>query len=123
MTNCRQCGVPILFGIRPDKLCVECRTLKETPDPLSNRKDLGGIPFQDLKQNDEDERIKIIVNHLIQNPGKIISVMVDYGPAYEGKGDRYAQKVLALAVKAKLVKRIPNFPVEDGETLNFRYDP
>jgi len=99
-------------------LCEECINLRNQPDSLSNRKHLFGVPFKDVKQVDEDGRIKQITTWLAVNPGKTIGVMVDYGPQHQGKADRYIEKVKALLPEAKVVKRFIG-PTPGIETLGF----
>lgn len=117
---CRQCGVPTLGEMNPDGLCVDCADLQKTPDGLSKRKTLMSIPLEDLKQVDEDERIKRISDALKSNPGKIMSLLVDAGPAYHGKGDRYISKIQLICPQVKLVSRFRG-PVKNCETLNLRH--
>lgn len=117
---CRQCGAPILDD-SIDGLCAGCDFLKKNPDPLTKRKELGGVPFRDMKHMGEDERIKFIVEKLKTMPGKNVAVLVDCGPDHQGKGDRYIEKIRALLPSVKLISR--SIIVKDGESLSLRYDP
>ena len=117
MSVCRQCGWPF---VEAEGLCKGCLALKSNPDPLSKRTHLGTIPFQDLKQIDEADRIKTIVGHLIKNPGKKVLVLVDSGDGHQDKGDRYIRQVRQLLPGVQVVGRIPG-PVDNGESIVFRY--
>lgn len=116
---CQQCGVPILLNTGTDQLCEDCFQLKQRPDDLSKRKQMFGVPFEDMKHVDEDGRIKVIVDALKNNPGKLIGFMVDTGPAYQGKGDRYIEKLRAVLPNVKVVSRNPG-PVKGCETIGFK---
>lgn len=116
---CRQCGWPYDIG-KDDGLCPTCRKLKTSPDGLSKRTHLGKVPFQDMKQMDEVDRIKQIIQHLRENPGKRIAVMVDTGEGHADKGDRYIKQVRAGIPSVELVSRAPG-PVPDVETITFKY--
>lgn len=123
MSNfCRQCGVPLLEETKTSGLCDGCHNLKTTPDALSKRKHLGTVPFEDMKQIAEDDRIRKLADHLTRHPGHVVTVIVDFGPAYHGKGDRYLEKLYSILPKVKLISRKAG-PIKDAETLNLRYDP
>lgn len=115
MLSCKQCGVPLLDD-RVEALCDNCIMLRDSPDKLSKRTKIGSIPFQDMKQLDEDNRIKEIVKHIKSNPGRAVLVMVDRGPAYQGKADRYLEKIRTFLPNVRLVDRF-NGPGEEVESL------
>lgn len=117
---CRRCGWP--FGVAPDGLCENCRRLQSKPDELSTSKTFRGVPFQDLKQVDESDRFVEIAACLTRNPGQKIAVMVDTGPGFEDKGDRYIKGVRILAPKTRVVNRFPG-PARNSETIVFTLDP
>lgn len=116
MSACKQCGFPT--GVDDTGLCLNCRQLKAKPDATSKRKELHGVPFDDMKQVEEEQRFVKIAEHLKQNPGKVIAVMVDCGPGYEDKGDRYIRGVRKLVPGVKVVGRQPW--VINGELIKFR---
>jgi len=121
MKPCKQCGWPFEVGTH-DGLCPNCRKLQANPDALSKRTTLGGIPFKDLKQLDESERITQIVAFLKAWPGKNIAIVVDCGEGYSDKGDRYIKAVREKLPGVKLISRSPG-PVKDGEMITFRNAP
>lgn len=116
MSSCRQCGWP---WIERDGLCRTCLELRAHPDPLSKRTTLGKIPFQDMKQLDEADRITLIVGHLKKHPGKDIAVLVDCGEGHADKGDRYIKAIREQMPSVKLIKRSPG-PIPEGETIILR---
>lgn len=114
--NCRQCGVPLLLKTLTG-LCEECFQWSLKPDGLPKMKSLYGVPFEDMKHLDEDERIKKIAEILKRMPGKIVGVMVDKSPAYQGKGDRWIEKIKSLVPGVRVKDRFDG-PVKDTETLH-----
>lgn len=115
-TNCRQCGLAILIG--EDGLCAECVSLRDRPDATATRTHLNGIPFQDMKQIDEVDRFKLIADKVKSNPGKTIAVLVEYGGANRGKGDRYIAGVRAHLPEVEVSRSIQL--VKGIETLVFK---
>lgn len=115
--RCRQCGRPDPIG--PDGLCGNCRELKKHPDPTSFRTRLGGVPFFDMKQTDEQDRFKLIAQMLVTYPGKEIGVMVDIGEGDEDKGDRYIRNIRELVPNVQVVKRGPG-PVPKSELITLK---
>lgn len=93
--KCKRCGWP--WGINSDGLCENCVKLELKPDNVSRMTHLGKTPFKDMKHLTEVERIDLIAQYLVANPGKTIAVLVDVGEGHEDKGDRYIR-----AVKEKL---------------------
>ena len=116
MSKCRQCGLEILIG--DDGLCAECVSLKERPDATSERKELGGVPFQDMKQIDEADRFKLIADYARDNPGKSIALLVENDAANKGKGDRYIAGVKAQVPEVQ-VRRTAGV-VRGTETIIFK---
>lgn len=114
---CRQCGWP--YDVGQDGLCPNCRGLARNPDPLSKRKELGGVPFEDMKQLDEADRFQLIARHIRENPGRNILVMVDTGEGYADKGDRYIKAIRELVPGVKVVSRGPG-PVPQAESITFK---
>jgi len=86
---------------------------------LSKRLSLAGVPFKDMKQVDEADRIKLIAEYLTKFPGKNIGVMVDTGEGYADKGDRYIRAIRDKIPKVKVVSREPG-PVMNVETITFK---
>ena len=117
--NCRQCGTTT--EDYADGLCAGCAILRTFPDPLSEQKTIAGKPFADLKQVDEADRFKQIAHHLRANSGKIIGVLVDSGPAYEGKAERYIASIKSELPKVRFLDRKPFKP--GSELLRFILDP
>lgn len=115
---CRQCGVPLL-ELRDDGLCASCYILQKEPDELSKRKELLGVPFQDMKHLDEDDRVKELARILKEKPGITIGFMVENSAEYQGKGDRILEKLRALLPEVKLLRR-NNGPIAGIETLTFK---
>lgn len=113
---CPKCGVPMLEKTMTG-LCEECFQWSLKPDGLSKRKRLFGVPFEDLKHLDEDERIKQIVGHVKRMPGKVVAFMVDKSPEYQGKGDRWIEKIKALLPGVKIKDRYDG-PVKNVETIH-----
>lgn len=79
---------------------------------------LGKAPFQDLKQIDEVDRFKVIANHISDNPGKAIVVLVESDAPNKSKGDRYIAGVKSLVPKVG-VQRCAG-AVSGTETLIFK---
>lgn len=119
MDRCRQCGWP--YDVGQDGLCPNCRQLKQKPDALSKRKELGGVPFQDMKHLDEKDRINQIAEALQRWPDRDIAVLVDTGEGYADKGDRYIKGVRELVPRVSLVARVPG-PAAGVETITFRLE-
>lgn len=118
---CAQCGVPML-DLNDTRLCAMCLSLQQHPDEFSKRKDIFGIPMTDLKLLEENQRILQIVSKLKEMPGKSIGVLVDSGPQYQGKADRYLEKIKSLLPTVILEYKGPSpFPLTD--LLKFRYSP
>lgn len=113
--RCRQCGVIL----EDPGLCPECAKLEVLPDKIADWKQLTGVPFQDMKSLDETKRWEVIVGHLKAHPGKKIAVMVDCGPSYEGKAERYIQGVTRLLPAVKVMGRKPG-PVRGVESIIFQ---
>lgn len=118
MERCRQCGTPEAKEALNDGLCPSCLRLREAPDGLSKATHIAGVPFTDMKQVDEDKRLKVVAAYLNENRGKIIGVMVDTGPGYEDKGDRYVRTIRQLVPTVKLIGRFPG-PRPGVETIQF----
>lgn len=117
MKPCRQCGWP--YDVDASGLCPSCVKLKGHPDALSKRTKFGRVPFVDLKQVDESERLDQIVSHLRANPGKNVLVLVDSGPGHEDKGDRYIRGIRERLPTVTIQSRRPG-PVANGEAIIFQ---
>ena len=117
--RCRQCGILI----EEAGLCASCELLKALPDKLASRKELGGIPFQDMKQVDEAERIRILADHLRAHPGMTCHLMVDLLPGYEDKADRYIRLVTAALPGVEVMGRRKGWPIKECETVYLAYFP
>lgn len=117
---CKQCGVPIL-ELKESGLCFGCEELKKKPDGLSRRQFLGRTPFKDMKQMDEYRRIDFICSYITNNPGKDITVLVDKSPEYQGKGDRYIEKVKEKVPNVRIKKRFDG-PARGCESIIFILD-
>ncbi len=113
---CRKCGRS--FEVGDDNQCASCRELERHPDALSKKTSLGGAVFADLQKFDEGERIRQIAQYLTASPGRLVGVMVETSPGYEGKGDRYVKGVRELVPAVQIAKRNPG-PVRGVETICF----
>lgn len=113
---CRQCGWPY---VESDGLCKNCLALRASPDAVSRRTELGGVPFKDMKQMDEPERIALIVDYLTKQPNQSVAVMVDVGDGHADKGDRYVRAIREKLPRVKVVSRRPG-PVAAVETITLR---
>lgn len=100
--RCRQCGK---LEETNNGLCAECEVLQALPDATASQKTFLGKPFKDCKQIDEEQRFDVIVKNAENMRGKILGVMVDHGPGYEGKGDRYVAEILKRNPSIEIVKR------------------
>lgn len=112
---CKQCGVPILDDPNA-KLCASCEFLEKHPDDLTNKTHLGNIPFKDMKNLDEDKRIEFMAGLIKKNPGKKMAIMVENNAAYQGKGDRYIEKLKKILPEVKIISRRDG-PVSNVETI------
>jgi hypothetical protein len=115
MIRCRQCGIPMEES--KNGLCAGCDLLETLPDGLAHKKTLHGIPFMDMKTLDEVKRIKAIVEMLQQHPGKKIMVMVDSGPGYEDKADRWIAEIRKQLPQVRVNQRRKNSPVREVESI------
>lgn len=63
-------------------------------DALSNRTEIGGVPFMDLAAMNEDARI-MAAGRAAQTQGKKVGVLVDSDAVdgCKGKADRYVRKL------------------------------
>ena len=86
------------------------------------RTELGGVPFMDMKPIDENDRFDAIAKILKDTPGKAVAVMVDCGPGFEGKGDRYVKAIRAKVPGVSILYRGPG-PVPNSEIINFKLCP
>lgn len=117
--NCRQCGKEYQIGL--DGLCPDCQQLKDHPDELSAKTHLYGVPFKDMKQVDEADRPARVAKVIQENPGANIGVIVDCGPGYKGKPERFIAAVAKLVPGVQAKKR--RGPVPGAETITFHLPP
>jgi hypothetical protein len=90
------------------------------PDGLSKRTELDGVPFKDLANLKEDDRIDEIAKKAMFSFGTV-GFLVDCGPEYEMKGDRYIRKLKEKYPKITVLERKQNYPVKDVETIVIKY--
>ncbi len=80
--------------------------MPEFNDELSRRTEIMGIPFKDIANLPEQDRIIAIGNLAIQQPGKIVGCLVDTeGPfPHHEKADRYIRTLLSIFPTLKTKK-------------------
>lgn len=72
--------------------------------------------FKDLADLPEDEHIQAIGNTVMGLPGKTVAFVVDTGPVYIGKAERYILKLLTAFPEIEIVERFKG-PVPGTETI------
>lgn len=106
MSACRQCGFP---DAEPASgLCLNCRQLMVKPDNPPKAVNIAGRPVElkDMKSMDETRRWREFAAMLKANRGRTLAFLVDCGPGYEGKGDRYIAGVKALVPDVTVIGRL-----------------
>lgn len=73
--------------------------------------------YIDLADMEEDNRIRLIAKYV--NAGQTVAFVVDTGSGYEGKGDRYINKLLVLVPFLKIDYRGAG-PVANTETIRVK---
>lgn len=90
-------------------------------DPKRLTSFLAGVPYRDLggpQGVTEDERIRLIAEHLRNNPGKKVGVLVEL--ADPKKGSRYIEKVRAACPGVLVMNRTIVAPGANGtENISF----